>query len=343
MGVLHETIAEAQDPELASTEENIFGTRDPESIAAIIERLCREQLSDEVCGAEFYKISVGAVIGLSLASHRDVVVKAYQRRWRPSFLAGVQRVQRTVGVELPCARPISPPVLLTPGGDRYAVVESCLPDPGMEPLTSPSALRVSAHGLARQIALCEGLPEAEALRGHPLRRPPDGLYSEPHSLHFDFDASSVGAKWIDGLARRAVEISDEDASGEVVGHTDWSARNVRFDEERLLAVYDWDSVAFARESTVVGQAGIVWRVTSEPGGLDFPDIEEFAAYLDEYQAASGRPLTARQRRAAGAAAVYLLAYIARCEHALIFAGSRTSTPCPGTDRLGESADDLLSL
>ena len=42
-------------------------------------------------------------------------------------------------------------------------------------------------------------------------------------------------------------LRQQDKSAPVVADTDWSARNVRFDEKDLLAVYDWDSVALVRE------------------------------------------------------------------------------------------------
>ena len=37
--------------------------------------------------------------------------------------------------------------------------------------------------------------------------------------------------------------------------THGSACNVRFNEKRILAVYDWDSLALVKESTALGQAG----------------------------------------------------------------------------------------
>jgi hypothetical protein len=236
-----------------------------------------------------------------------------------------------------------PPSALVRERDTFAVVESWLPDPGMRAMASDAALRVSATGLARQIRLCGAVELAGDLRDHPLRGEGAGLYGEPHSPHFDFANSSKGAEWMDALASRAKAVRDDDIKREVVGHTDWSSRNVRFDEERLLAVYDWDSVALVEESTAVGQAAVTWRVTSEPGGAEFPTPDEVVRYISAYEDAAGHALDASQWRAAGAAAAYLLAYTSRCEHSLEFAGMTKAVPRAARDRLSDAGEILLDL
>ncbi len=331
---------------LEATELSVFGTADPAHITEIVEQFCRTHLGDPVSGAHFYAASVGCVVGLGLESGRDVIVKAYQPRWRPRFLEGVQRAQRcAASAGLPCAVPLLAPTPLVRGVDRYAVVESWLPDPGMRALGSEAALGVSAAGLARQISSCRTLERSHALVDHPLRKSATGLYGEPHSPHFDFARSSAGAEWIDDMARRAAAIRDREATRLVVGHTDWSARNVRYNERGLLAVYDWDSVALVEESTAVGQAAVTWRVTAEAGGTEFPGADEVNRYIGAYEHAAGHPFSAAQRRAAAAAAAYLLAYTSRCEHALEYAGIERSDPGAARaarDRLVDAGEQLLA-
>ena len=124
-------------------------------------------------------------------------------------------------------------------------------------------------------------------------------------------------------------LRDADERPPVVAHTDWSARNLRLDEERLLAVYDWDSVALVPESTGIGQAAVTWSVTADPGGTEFPTLADIGGFVADYEAAAGYRLDDEQWRAAGAAAAYTLAYTARCEHALEAGRARpgsTSTP-----------------
>ena len=101
----------------------------------------------------------------------------------------------------------------------------------------------------------------------------------------------------------------------MIAHTDWSARNVRLSTERVLAVYDWDSLAVVSESTAVGQAAATWSSTSEPGE-QAPSVTEIVDYVRAYEAARGRPFSFAQHRAIGGAVVWVLAYASRCEHAI---------------------------
>ncbi len=341
---LDQVVARALAAAPHATEASVFGTTDPARISHLVERFCVDHLGDGPVGALFYVSSVGCVIGLRLASGQDVVVKAYQPRWRAPFLTSVQEVQRHLARNgLPCAYPVLAPTLLAPSWDTLAVVETWLPDPGMRVNASSSALGVSAAGLARQISLCDGLDISDGLRDHPLHSSASALYGEPHSPLFDFERSSAGAEWIDELARRSVDIRDVNTTRQVIGHTDWSARNVRLDERRLLAVYDWDSLAVVDESTAVGQAAITWRVTAEPGGTEFPSATEVADFVSAYGAAAGHGLSESAWRAAGAAAAYTLAYTARCEHSLEASGIDRPAPRAARDRLVESGERLLVL
>src|SRR6185437_14705744 len=168
-------------------------------------------------------------------------------------------------------------------------------------------------------------------------------YGEPHSPHFDFEGTAEGAEWIDAVARRAAAGREADRTRAVVSHTDWSARNVRLDEERLRAVYDWDSAAYVEESTAIGQAAITWCVTGEAGGTTFPSADGGARFIGVYEHAAGRVLSEQQHRAAGSAAAYTLAYTARCEHSLEATGHNRIGPRAARDRLADSVDALLHL
>jgi hypothetical protein len=342
---LDQVVAEGLRDGLEATELKVFGTADPSRVTEIVETFCQVHLGDAPHGARFYASSVGCVIGLAVEPGRDVVMKAYQPRWRKAFIEAVQQAQRFAASRgLPCAEPLLAPAPVVEGRDTFAVIESWLPDPGMRAFDSESALRASAAGLARQISSCRALEYSAALADHPLRSSPAGLYGEPHSPLFDFERSSAGAEWIDDFARRAADIRNRDGARRVASHTDWSARNVRYDDERLLAVYDWDSVALVEESTAVGQAAVTWRVTAEAGGTVFPDADEMLRYIGAYEDAVGHTFSAGERRAATAAAAYQLAYTSRCEHALEWAGIERSDPGSARaarDRLAEDGDRLL--
>jgi hypothetical protein len=327
---------------VGAIERDVLGTDHPSDIAEIFECFCVERLGTRPARGLFYRASAGCVLGVHLEDGEDVVIKAFQHRWDSSFLAEIQDAQgRVAAGGIPCPRPLLSPTPIQPGRSNLAVAETFLADPGMGPGGSAAARRVSAQGLARQIALCAGLPGAPRLERHPLRKQDSGLYGDPHSPLFDFASTGDGAEWIDDLARRAAMIRDEDTTTPVVAHTDWSARNVRFDEHRLLAVYDWDSLAFVTEATALGQAAMTWSVTADPGGTAFPKLGSVLGYIGDYEDARGTPLSAGQRRAAHGAAVYVLAYAARCEHSLAVRGIARPDQNAARPRLADIGAVLL--
>lgn len=124
----------------------------------------------------------------------------------------------------------------------------------------------------------------------------------------------------------------------MIAHCDWSLRNVRLTTEELLAVYDWDSLSSTREVVAVGQAAATWSALD--GSQIAPDAQEVAAFVREYEAARGATFSDEERAAVGAAALYVLAYTARCEHAIDPGGDVHRRARP---RLKTDAELLLGL
>jgi len=184
---------------------------------------------------------------------------------------------------------------------------------------------------------------ASGLAAHPLATPSGSLYPAPHSPLFDFAASAEGAGWIDDLARAATARRGLASTPPLPAHTDWSARNVRATGAGLVAVYDWDSLALVPESTAVGQAAATWCVTSEPGGSEFPTASEAIAFVEDYEAARGHPFEDVEWAAISGAVTWVLAYTARCEHALASGGTARPDQHGARDRLAAEAPALLDL
>jgi hypothetical protein len=295
----------------AATERAVFGTLDADGIVDAIGAACRRSFGVPLVDAFLYEVSAGIVIGCHLDDGRDVVLKAYQQRWPPEFLAAVKRVQGALpAAGFPCPEPLAAELRI---GAARVLAESVLLDPGTSPAT-PETRRVLAAGLAELVARAR-VHHEPALAMHPLRRPFAGAFPEPHSPIFDFESTRAGAEWLEDLALRARSIVDADASPPTIAHTDWSRRNVRAGATRLRAVYDWDSLALVRESEAVAIAATTW---CKSGAADdpTPSVDDLEAYVAEYEAARGATLTPAQRRAVRAAAVATMAYTARCEHAI---------------------------
>jgi hypothetical protein len=297
----------------SSVEQAVFRTTQAEVVADRLEAFAGEALGSPVGEAQFYVSSAGCVAGVALHDGRRVVIKAYQSQWGRPFLSAVRRVQaRLAAAGFPCSRPIFGP---GSAGPALATVEELVPDPGMRTFTH-SEMVLSAQGLAGQVELCRGLSEPALRDHHPLSAAPDDLYPQPHNPIFDFSLRAEDARWIDQLAEAAKAAKSVDDSPHTVIHTDWSARNVRIENGKFVVAYDWDSLAEATESIAVGQAAATWRSTGEPGDPIAPGPDEVRAYLSAYESVAGHSFTDEQRQAGLAAALWVLAYTARCEHAL---------------------------
>ena len=118
---------------------------------------------------------------------------------------------------------------------------------------------------------------------------------------------------------RAKRLRETCDGPEVVGHTDWSAKHLRFDERlQPTALYDWDSLDTQPEPLLVGTAAGSFTYTEELEHEVFPwpSVEESLSFLDEYESARGTRFSQVERRAAEGACLYLRAYAARCGHAV---------------------------
>ncbi len=287
-------------------DELVHGTDDPATVAEQVERWCREVLRREVTEGLFHTVSAGSVTGVVLDDGSRVVVKAYQPQWSATFLGAVVEAQRALaGAGLPCPEPLAGPTAI---GDGLATADGYLTDPGQPPSFGRAEMLASVRCLERLVATA---PWVEGLREHPMR-PSDegGLYPRPHSPLFDFEATAAGAEWIDELAMRAG--GGLGVGPEVVGHMDWSARNVRLARDRVRAIYDMDSLSIAPVSMVIAGAAATWRSTAEPGDAAAPGIDE----VDAFVAAWPTPLDPSVRASVYASVVYQLAYTSRCEHAV---------------------------
>jgi len=91
---------------------------------------------------------------------------------------------------------------------------------------------------------------------------------------------------------------------------------VRLTPAALVAVYDWDSIGVASEAMVAGHAATTWRTTGETAMAPAPDAGEVERFIASVARARGTPFSALEWDVARAAAVSVMTYSARCEHAL---------------------------
>jgi hypothetical protein len=174
-----------------------------------------------------------------------------------------------------------------------------------------------ARTLSQLIERCRSLATPSGLTENAMKVAPGELWPTPHDGRFDFVATTPGAEWIDDFARQARHILERGSKGDrVVGHTDWRAQNMRFVDEQITAIYDWDSVAIEHEPVLVGSVahGFTSNWAEPPTGRQFPTLEEAEAFIADYEHARSTAFTPDEQRSARAALAYSMAYTARCEH-----------------------------
>ncbi len=283
----------------------IHGSLEPAEIAAQIVGVVSSLGLPPIADCLFHEASVGSVTGITLADGTRLVVKVYQPAWRPEFLQAVIGAQhRLWHAGIPCGKPVGGP---TRCGRGLAIVETYLADPGQPDGFGGEERAASAKGLAFVI---ENAGVDDRLATHPLLRRSNTLYPTPHSPLFDFEATANGAEWIDALARLAK--ANERSGPTVTAHTDWSARNVRLRAGGVRAVYDLDSLAAVNLTAAVGKAAATWRALGEADEPIAPDVDEIEDFFDRFPVS----LSKADRRASLAAALSVLCYTARCEHAI---------------------------
>ena len=297
---------------------SILGTADPEEIARRLDGFCEAHLGSGMGEVIFCDLSVGASFGLRLGDGRRVFLKAYPPDRPHEFLGAVRRVQGHLFEQgFPAPRPLAGPAPFGPG---LATVDDFVDEGEHADPHDPSIRRTMAKTLVRLIDLAREVPDVRGLdKG--WRWPKKGkLWPEPHNALFDFEATVAGAEWIDEVAEEAKRIIDGFDGGVVVGHTDWSVDQMRFEDDQVAVVYDWDSLRPEKEIMVVGHGASHFSATWHSGVPNPPSPEETWLFVEEYEAARGKPFSEQERRATAAAAIYGVAYTARCEHALDQAG-----------------------
>lgn len=318
----------------------ITGQRSNQEIATLVERLVRDTLGASMRGAFFAAKSVGAVFGLELGSGERVVLKLFH----PSqSLAALRVMQHIVELlersEFPVPRCRSA-LLQTEDaivGAFYEFVDGNQRD-GHDPDVR--------HELARTLASLTRIVELEDPKELLLAPTRQGvLWPDSHRSFLKLDEVPE-ASWIDDVGRHAQSVVQAVHLPMIPAHLDWGVKNARFHEDRICAVYDWDSVCAASEAEMVGRAAAQFTAQWDLPAPLVPTPIEAQAFVEEYEQARGRSFSEEERRVIVASANYLVAQVARLEFAsgnpqsdgfLSLLRSRDRFPLLGMDGLG-SAD-----
>ncbi len=296
----------------------VFGTADPGAIARLVSAFCAAALNAAVAGALFVATSVGSVHGLVLSDGRSIVLKV--RLADAGEIAAMQSVQSHLAAEgLPVPKPILAPRPLAQG---IAWAEEVVDRGSHRDGHDPHVRRCLAQLLAAITASCRSL---ETKLPPPLLGavPANSPFPKPHSPLFDL--SSPAGAWIDEIARGVRPRLVAPAGDIVIGHADLRAEHVRFDGDRIVAVYDWDSLGRVAEPVLVGIVAHAFTTNwSIETPQQAPSIGEAHEFIADYEQARARQFTAAERSTCDAALLYATAYTARCE--LAIADDHTCVP-----------------
>jgi hypothetical protein len=293
-------------------ERAIFGSGDPGDVADAIVEFVTGQLT-LVEEAVFYHSGVGVVAGLRLVDGSEVVVKVHRWNLNMGRLTAVQHVQAYLAsLGLPAPRPLRGPQSL---GRGIATIEE-LAAGGTVDGHDRSVRQSLAVGLHSFVRASESLAASIDVGQPMILRPADSpLWPEQHDVRFDFNATAVGAEWIDEFATQARRRLQHIDGVSVVGLFDWRVENLGFEDGRIGAIYDWDSLACAPEPVIVGNTAAQFTADWASNNPDrIPTLEEMRTFVDDYEVERGKPFSAAEREFLDAANLFLCAYGALCQH-----------------------------
>ncbi|MEU0534836.1 hypothetical protein [Amycolatopsis tolypomycina] len=278
---------------------------DPDRLA----RWCRAHLGSSPVEEMFRSGHLSAVIGLRLADGREVVVKVRPDAPRVAVCVEVQR--RLFRAGYPCPEPLTGAI---PFDGHVATAEVHVPGGAVLP-SAGHAASAFAEAFAWLVRVAPAPDELPPLGPAPSwaawNHGGDGLW--PRSEDSDIDLDGVpGAEWIDDAGRRARDRLRVGGSGAVIGHCDWLAGNLRWHEDALLVVHDWDSLTVDSEDILVGFAAALYS-TADADRL--ATVEDTRRFLVAYGRARGRELSAGEWQRAWAAGVWTRAFDAKFQHA----------------------------
>ena len=300
---------------------SILGIADPEEVLRRLDAFCEMHLGSKVVEVLYCGLSSGASFGLLLRDGQRIFLKAHPLKRPTDYLRAVHTVQGHLHERgFPAPRPLVGPAPFSIG---LATVDEFV-DKGETPDGhDPRVRRTMARTLYRLIELAGEVKEVRGLHRGWNWPEPEELWSEPHNALFDFEATAEGARWVDELAAVAKAVVDGFEGGEIViGHADWSVDQMRFEGEEVAVVYDWDSLRPEKEVVIVGIAASNFTSTWYAEKPDPPSPTETRLFVEDYENARGAAFSEGERRAIAGAAIYAIAYIARCEHALDLDGDR---------------------
>jgi hypothetical protein len=268
---------------------------------------CAEQLGGEPVSVLFQLEQVSMVVGLRLTGGgQEVVIKARADDGRAaSCVAAQARLARS---GFPCARPLTPVVGV---GSLAVHAEEYRPGGEILPADSPHAAARYGQVFARLMTELTRVTVPPPLPNPPWVRwdhTDSGVW--PAIEFLDNQDQSVVPGNVADIAERARRRLLAARLPCVLGYADFEAQNLRWQDQHLWAVHDWDSLAWQPEAALAGAACGSFASAGPPVLAPIESSEEF---LIVYQDILERSFSTEELQCAWAASVWTAAYNAREE------------------------------
>ncbi|MEU3643626.1 phosphotransferase [Lentzea sp. NPDC034063] len=290
---------------------------------------CVAELGSPVSEVLYERVSISSVFGVLLADGREVYVKAREDDGRAVSCLTAQASLAERG--FPCPRPLTP-VLFADGLAVHA--ESSLPGGEMLLGTSPDIARRYAAVFASLMALLADVsvpPPLPSPRWARWDHKDSGVW--PAIDFLDARDQSVVPPFVVEAASRVRARLLATSLPCVLGHADFEAQNLRWQDGAVLAVHDWDSLAWQPEAALVGAASGAFANASPPGWVP---LESSLAFIEAYQAVRGRAFSLEEMEIAWAGSMWTALHNARWE---VLHGD----PTPSGDAVREQGAERLRL
>ena len=270
---------------------------------------CSDHLGAEPVEVLFAREQVSTVLGLELSSGARVVVKAREPEERATSCVAAQRHLAANG--FPCPMPLTDAVFedaLVIHAEQYRA--GCVVRGGDSVEAALRAGRTFAWLMTALtfVSVDPPLPNPRWVRwdhtGTGLWPDVDLLDEKDQNL-----VPPIITRSAERARRRLLASSDTPC---VLGYADFEAQNLRWHDDTVVTVHDWDSLAWQPEAALAGAAsGSFHRGVGEPPAL--PSIASSEAFLSAYQDARGQRFSSDETRIAWAASVWTTAHNARWE------------------------------
>lgn len=318
-----------QDPDLKQIFLDVIGIDDLSKINSLIIESIERNFNFGINKILFIESSIGIVIGLLLSNHEQVIMKIYSPKISKDYLEKMNNIQNVFyNEQFPAPKILSPIFSInnTHAGFYELIV-------GEKQDAHQAIIREELARTLANFVIIVNQHKLPPLLNFFQQQSGRKLWPTLHNFMFNFERTSRGAGWIANKARIARKILAKDKSAKILSHTDWGTKNAIFKDNKLVGVFDWDSLGSMSELEMIGRASAQFTADWEKDFKVTPTPGEGRLFVKTYENYRGKKFTQDEYQIISAAADDLIAIIARFEHA----GNNTSAH-PYQDLLKECGD-----